>query len=352
MLTEIKQTQQSGRIVCVLVPRFNMMSLISLLEPARIANYLSRHPLYTVEHCSVGGATVTASNGMPVACTDLPDKLVRDDLVLVVGSWGAEHHDNPRLESWLRRQERAGARLCAVEMAPYIFARAGLLSGRKATAHWSYLAGLLENYPEVEGAEQLFTIDGRIMTCAGSTGGIDLMLELIKRDHGDALITEISDNLMHHTVREGTDPQRRPLGRGLEGLPPPVRAAIKLMDAHMDEPLSVPQIAQRVGLSQRQLERQFNRSMGCSAVQFGRLMRLQHARVLLISTDLGVREVAAASGFNSLSHFAYAFRNCFGSRPSDYRQGWPEQNDMPAWPGTLARYLETLRPHGAARARR
>ncbi|QIE45015.1 GlxA family transcriptional regulator [Pseudohalocynthiibacter aestuariivivens] len=344
MASQINQTNQTGRIVCVLVPRFNMMSLISLLEPARIANYLSRHPLYAIEYCSVGAATTTASNGMPVACAELPDKLAREDLVIVVGSWGAEHYDNPRFMSWLRRQERAGARLCAVELGPYIFARAGLLTHRRATVHWSYLAGFQELYPDVQGAEQLFTIDGRIMTCAGSTGGLDLMLDLIRSDHGNALISEISDNIMHHPVREDTDPQRRPLGRGLEGVSPPVRAAIKLMEAHIDEPLSIPAIAKSVGLSQRQLERQFNHAMGCSAVQFSRLMRLQHARVLLISTDLGIREVAAASGFNSLSHFAFAFRNCFGKRPSDYRQAWPEQSEGPVWPGTLARYLETLRP--------
>ncbi|MEO0783934.1 MAG: helix-turn-helix domain-containing protein, partial [Pseudomonadota bacterium] len=68
----------------------------------------------------------------------------------------------------------------------------------------------------------------------------------------------------------------------------------------------------------------------------------QDARVLLISTDLSVREISAASGFNSLSHFAYAFRKCFDRRPSEYRQAWPDAEDAPSWPGTLAKYLDTL----------
>ena len=62
----------------------------------------------------------------------------------------------------------------------------------------------------------------------------------------------------------------------------------------------------------------------------------------MISTKLTVREIATASGFNTLSHFAYAFRKCFDRRPSDYRQGWPVKDAMPSWPGTLTRYLETL----------
>ena len=49
-----------------------------------------------------------------------------------------------------------------------------------------------------------------------------------------------------------------------------------------------------------------------------------------------------SSGFNSLSHFAYAFRKCFDRRPSEYRQAWPDGEDAPSWPGTLAKYLDTL----------
>ena len=78
-------------------------------------------------------------------------------------------------------------------------------------------------------------------------------------------------------------------------------------------------------------------------VQFGTLVRLQHARVLLIATKLSVREIATATGFNALSHFASAFRKCFDRRPSDYRQGWAASEATPSWPGTLSAYIETLR---------
>ena len=343
-MTEPDRTAAAAptRIACVLIPRFNMMTLTGLLEPARIANYLSPAPLYTRSFHTPGGGEVPASNGMSVACEPLPGQLSRSDLVFVFGSWGGEHYEEPALLSWLRRQARLGARLGAVEIGSYIFARAGLLAGRQATTHWSYLAGFQEKFPDVRAAEQLFTIDGSIMTCAGGTAGIDLMLHLIRAAHGDRLAGEISDNIMHHPVREADAAQRMTLGRGVETLPPGVRAAIDLIEENISDPLQVPEIACHVGISQRQLERQFRRAMGCSVVQFGLLLRLQHARVLLISTDLGVREIATASGFNSLSHFAYAFRKCFGRRPSEYRQAWPEQEAAPSWPGTLSKYLDTL----------
>ncbi|MEM9844607.1 MAG: GlxA family transcriptional regulator [Pseudomonadota bacterium] len=330
------------RIACVLLPRFNMMGLVSLLEPARIANYLSSSPLYEHSYHATEAGEVTASNGMSLTCTALPAKLTRKDLIVVAGSWGAEHYDNAALSSWLRRQARNGIRLCALEIASYIFARAGLLNEKQATTHWSYFAGFQEKFPSINASEQLFTLDGKIITCAGSTAAMDLMLHLIETDHGEKLIGEISDNIIHHPVRPPGAPQRQTLGRGKSSLPPGVRAATDLIEANISEPLAVPDIAERVGISQRQLERQFKQTLGCSVVQFGLLLRLQHARVLLVSTSLSVRETSAASGFNSLSHFAYAFRKIFGRRPSEYRNAWPEQEETPNWPGTLSDFLDDL----------
>ena len=335
---ESKQTN----ICCVLIPRFNMLTVTGLLEPVRIANYLSEKPLYSTEFHSFDGDVITSSNGLTIPCEPVPERLERNEIVMLFGSWGSEHYQNPIVFSWLRLQARLGVRICGVEIGAYLLARSGLLSRRQATTHWSYLSGFQEQFPDINAVEQLFTDEGNLLTCSGGTAGIDLMLHLIGEQHGARLVGEISDQIMHHPVRQAEAAQRVTLGRGTETLPAAVRAAVDLIEAHIDEPLSVPEVSERIGLSQRQLERQFVREMGCSVVQFGLLIRLQHARVLLISTGLGVREISVASGFNSLSHFAFAFKKCFGKRPSDYRQAWPEHETEPHWPGTLSRFLDTI----------
>jgi AraC family carnitine catabolism transcriptional activator len=327
-----------------------MFSLSNLMEPIRIANYLSPQDIYQHSFISFDGTEITPSNGMTVQCLPPPEKIKRNDLVFVVGSWGAEHYSNRRLFSWLRLQGRYGVQLCAVEMGAYILARAGLLVNRKVTAHWSYLAGFQEKFPELQATEQLFTVDGNILSCSGASAGIDLMLHIIGQRFGNTLAGEISDQIIHHPVRQATDPQRKTLGRGIEKLMPDVRAAIEVIEQNISEPFTVPEIASHIGLSQRQLERQFKKSVGCSIVQFGLLLRLQHARVLLISTDLGVRDIATAAGFNSISHFAYAFKKCFDRRPSEYRQAWPDNEVAPHWPGTLGRFLESLNPRSCAQS--
>jgi transcriptional regulator GlxA family with amidase domain len=194
-------------------------------------------------------------------------------------------------------------------------------------------------------------LDDPVLSCAGGMAGVDLMLRLIADQHGAGLAGEVADQILHQPLRPPEAPQRRTLGQGTDQFAPILRQAIALIEETIAEPLPVPEIAATLGLSQRQLERLFHRGLGCSVVQFGTLVRLQHARVLLIATKLSVREIATATGFNSLSHFASAFRKCFARRPSDYRQGWAPTEATPSWPGTLTGYLETLRERTARAVR-
>jgi transcriptional regulator GlxA family with amidase domain len=331
------------RMTFVILPRFNMATLITLIEPLRVANYLAPQPLYHWEILSADGPELPASNGLTITAQPLDDRNRRGEIIFTLASWGAEDYGNRDLLSWLRRQSREGARLCAVELGCYPLARAGLMTATRLATHWSWAPGFQERYPDIPLVEQLYLLDDPVLSCAGGIAGVDLMLRLIADQHGAGLAGEVSDQILHQPLRPPEAPQRRTLGQGTDQFPPILRQAIALIEETIAEPLPVPQIAATIGLSQRQLERLFHRGLGCSVVQFGTLVRLQHARVLLIATKLSVREIATATGFNSLSHFASAFRKCFARRPSDYRQGWAPTEAAPSWPGTLTGYLETLR---------
>ena len=331
------------RLGFVLLPRFNMMTLTGLVEPMRIANYLSPAPQFSWRFISPEPGQVAASNGMQQDCEPLFDDPHGAGIIFVLGSWGSEHYENAALINWIRRMHRRGVALCAVELGCYILARAGLLNGRRATTHWSWAAGFQEQFPDVSLEEQLYTIDGNIMTCAGGTAGLDFMLRFVAEHRGQRLAAEVADQMLHHPVRPSDGPQRQAFGRSSDALSAEIRTAIRLIESHIAEPLPVPELAARIGISQRQLERYFKRSMGCTVVQFGQLLRLQHARVLLIATQLGIHEIAVASGFNTLSHFAHAFKKCFGKRPSEYREAWPQQDAAPSWPGTLFNFVDALR---------
>ena len=329
--------------IFVVVPRFNLATLITMVETMRIANYLAPDPIFSWDVVSFDSPEVVASNGMTVTVAAVPDALPSANYVFVLGSWGTEHYENRRMLTWLRKRARAGERICGVELGCYIVARAGLLDGKPATVHWSWLSGFRETFDQVDVRECLFTMDGKVMTCSGGLAGIDLMLRLIESTHGSAFSGDIADQMLYHPIRSAASPQRGATGRSAVSMSPLVREAMTLIEESLEEPPTVPQVAAMLGVSQRQLERQFKKHVGCTVVQFGLLRRLQNARLLLISTDLSVREIATASGFNTLSHFSYSFGKFFGRRPSEYREGWPQDEPAPSWPGSLSDFLSLVR---------
>lgn len=332
-----------AKLSCVVIPRFNMMTLTTFLEPLRIANYLSPRRLCDWDFRASAGSRVTASNGLAIDCLPL-DAPGCGETVAVFGSWGSEHHEDAVLTRWLRKQARAGMRLIAVELGVYAMARAGVLDGHRATTHWSCLPGFVETFPDIEVSEQLYTIDRKVMTCAGGTAGIDLQLELIARDHGQQLASEVANQLLHAARRPAEAAQRHAAGATDEATHPDVRAAVRLLEANIEEPLSIPDLCRRVNVSQRQLERLFRKHTGCTIAQFGKILRLQYARVLLTSTRMSIRDVSAACGFNSMSYFSQCFVGAFGKKPSAYRQAWPDSDPEPQWPGTVYAFTHRVPP--------
>ena len=172
------------RVSFVIVPRFNMATLITMIEPLRVANYLAPEPLYQWEILSPDGTEIPASNGLSITALPLDDRNRRGETIFALASWGAEDYANRDLAAWLRRQSRDGARLCAVELGCYLLARAGLLTDRQLATHWSWAPGFQERYPDIPLVEQLYTLGDSILTCAGGMGGVDLMLRPAWRGDG------------------------------------------------------------------------------------------------------------------------------------------------------------------------
>ena len=220
-------------MVFIVVPRFNIATLITMIETIRIANYLAPTSIFSWEVASFDGSKIIASNGMTATIKTANDNLKPAEFVFILGSWGTEHYHNQRLTAWLRKRARAGERICGVELGSYIVARAGLLDGKLATIHWSWLSGFKENFDRVEVEESLFTLDSKVMTCSGGLAGVDLMLRIIEELNGSSFSGEIADQMLHHPIRSAASPQRSTMGRSTETMRPLLREAMTLSLIHI-----------------------------------------------------------------------------------------------------------------------
>jgi transcriptional regulator GlxA family with amidase domain len=308
------------RVAVILVPGFALMSFASVIEPVRGANRLSGAKFYEWELFAPEGGMVESNSGITVAAAPV-SALEQNpfDLVVVCAASHAEQRRFRAVEEVLRRLARRNVALAAVSTGSFVLARAGLLTDRRCTVHWDYADSFAEAFPDIALCNDLFVVDGSILTCAGATAALDMMLQLIGAHHGQDLARQISGQFLHGGIRAAADDQRRMLlGMGVTNSV--VQKAVSLMEAAIEEPVPLSELTQRTGVSQRQLERLCKRYLGATPAQYYVQLRLERARRMLRQTDMSVAEVAIACGFVSLSHFAKVYRRHYGLSPREDRK--------------------------------
>ncbi|WP_420549262.1 GlxA family transcriptional regulator [Curvivirga sp.] len=304
-----------------LIPQFSMIAFTSLLEPLRLANQVAERTLYTWELISRDGLPVMASNGIEITPNSTATEVVRPTNVVVCSGVDAHIYNDALTFGYLRRWAREGTQMGAICTGAHILAHAGLLNGYRCTIHWANLDSFSEEFPDIDVRAELYEIDRDRFTCAGGTAALDMMLNEVGRKHGSDFAGAVSEQFMHERIREGNDNQRLPLQARLRVSHPKLIKAISEMEKNTEEALSRDEIARRVGLSRRQLERLFSRYLSTSPARYYLKLRLNRARKLLTQTTMPVTEVAFASGFTSASHFSKCYRDMFGKTPRAERRG-------------------------------
>ena len=304
-----------GPIVILLIPQFTSIALSSILEPLRIANrYVARPYRWTL--VSVDGDPVPDRNGVKIAVDAALSGVGQVGTFLVI----ADEPPSRRLERFilprLRQLARAGATIGGIDTAPLLLARAGLLDGRTATAHWETLDAFREEFPRVSVTERLFEIDRQRCTCAGGSAAIDLALKEIETSFGRQLAERVSDHCMHGLPRPAGGAQRSSLAKtGVVGRK--LIRAMEILEREAPKASRIGTIAERVGVSRRQLHRIFTEELATSPARFRLRLRLDNAYRMLTTSEASVTEVGLATGFRSRSHFSRCYSRQFGHPPSD-----------------------------------
>ena len=309
------------RVTFLLIPDFSMIAFTSAIEPLRAANRLAGQDLYRWAAVSADGAPVVASNGIVL---NVGGALPEDEDVgvpFVCAGLNPTANLPPDLTGWLRRQGRHGVPLGAVCTGSLILAQAGLLDGYRCTIHWENLPGFREEFPDLDVTSMLFEIDRDRYTCSGGTAPLDMMVNSIALDQGHDLATEVAEQMMHTIIRHPQDPQRMALQHRTGVSNPKVLAAIERMEASLEAPVPLSELARSIALSERQMERLFQKHLGTTPSRRYLDLRLDRARHLLRQTSMPIMQVAVACGFISASHFAKCYRAQFGIAPRNERNG-------------------------------
>jgi transcriptional regulator GlxA family with amidase domain len=266
---------------------------------------------------------VTMSGALPLIADAAATQLRDADLAIVPSLWRAPHATiarHPRILAGIRQLASTGTRLCAIGTGSYFLAATGLLEGRRATTHWSFFDDFAQRYPAVRlQRRHLITRSGNFY-CAGSVNsGADLMVHFIRELFGSAAARQVESQFSPEIRRPF---EAHSFVEGETGAHPDeaIWLAQDWLLAHLAEPLQVPELAARSGLSTRSFNRRFRSALGTTPVRFLHSARIQAARELLRASNLAIGEIAARTGYADPSHFSRAFATQAGCSPQAYRR--------------------------------
>ncbi|GGZ15671.1 AraC family transcriptional regulator [Streptomyces poonensis] len=287
-------------------------------------------PWYDLRLCGTGERApdgTAANTGLVLRTPYGLDDLVGADTVIVPSVPDACVDEGqplpPELITALRRAYDAGARMVSLCTGAFALAEAGLLDGRRATAHWMHTAQLAERYPKVQvDASVLYVDDGDVLTSAGLTAGLDLCLHLVRRDLGAHVANQLARRMVVPAHRPGGQAQfieSSVPARDDEGLAP----VLDWARARLDRPLTIADLAGRAAMSPRTFYRRLQAATGTTPLRWLLEQRLALARELLESTDLPVEKIGELSGLGTANNVRHHFLKHIGVSPSDYRRAFP-----------------------------
>jgi AraC family transcriptional regulator, glycine betaine-responsive activator len=299
---------------------YSMIAVSNALEPLRMANRVVGREFYRWAILTLDGEPAAASNGLTLTPTCELAKAGDFDIVFVCGGINVRQSTTPALSKALRRLAQNRIALGSLCTGGYSLTKAGLLNNYHAAIHWEDLSALREEFPSVTLSTQLFVIDRDRYTCSGGIAPLDLMLNLIRLHLGDKVAVAISDQFTLERIRDDRDRQHIPLQAQIGACHKTLIKVASLMEANIEEPLSLDELADAVKISRRQIERLFKRHLGSVPTRYYLEVRLRRARELLLMTNMSIMDIAVACGFQSPPHFSKCYRSHFSYPPGQERQ--------------------------------
>lgn len=246
--------------------------------------------------------------------------LAKADTVIVPSCRDVSEPPPPRLVDAVRAAHRAGARVASLCTGAFVLAEAGLLDGRRATTHWAHAALLRDRYPAVRvDAGVLYVDEGDVLTSAGKAAGMDLCLHLVRTDHGTAVANTLARSLVVPPHRPGGQAQFIPAAVA-HGRHHALADLLPWALEHLEQPLTVRDLARQAGMSSRNLARHFNAVTGTSPLRWLLTQRVRRAQELLETSDLSIEQIASRAGMGTATTLRRHFSQQLGVPPETYRR--------------------------------
>ena len=278
-------------------------------------------PVYDFAVASAEGPLLNTRAGFSMNVTHGLERLEEADLIAVpAGARYGSREFPPELLEALRRGVGRGARVLSVCSGVFVLAAAGLLDDRRCAVHWHDADQLALAYPRLTVEPDVLYVDeDPVITSAGTAAGIDACLHIVRKEQGPEVANKIARRMVVPPHRDGGQAQyiERPLPRSHGDT---VAEVLVWMERHLDEEVTVEQLAERAHMSPRTFARRFQQETGTTPYRWILRQRVLLAQRLLEGTDETVDSIAGRAGFGNAAALRHQFVQAIGTTPNAYRR--------------------------------
>tara|TARA_R110002020_G_scaffold56164_1_gene155613 strand:+ start:116 stop:1108 length:993 start_codon:yes stop_codon:yes gene_type:complete len=319
-LSSIAGLRRPITVALLVLPGCSLLTVASSVEPLRAANRQAGRMVFDWRFVSVDGDAPLTSSGIAWPVSGRHDAATPRDILAVVAGFGAAEMTDRKLTAHLYRAARTATIVIGIESGAWLLARTGLLDDHRAATHWEDFEEFATAFPNVDLRPDRYVIDGRFITTSGASPTLDMMVDLVRRVLGHPTALDVASSFVHDDLRAAGDPQVN-VTLGDASHDPRLVRSIRIMETHIDAPVSIAAIAKRVSMSARGLEQLFTRQLGETPGAYFLSLRLAAARRLVNDTRLTMTDIASRTGFSSQSALSRAFSRQFGISPTSSRKG-------------------------------
>jgi transcriptional regulator GlxA family with amidase domain len=276
-------------------------------------------PWYEFRLVAAGRRRIRTQTGFTIDVPHGLDALDEADTIVVPGWSDPDHEPSDALKQALRDALTRGARIVSLCTGAFVLAAAGILDGRRATTHWLYVDRLRASYPDVELDPDVLYVDGgSVLTSAGTAAGIDLCLHVVALDHGAEVAAAVARRLVMPLHRSGGQAQY--VDTAIADEASALGALLEWGRAHLDEGITVDDLATHGAMSRRTLSRRFGSAVGMPPGEWLQRERLRLAQRLLERTDHSIEVVARMAGYDAAVTMRTQFSSRLRTSPRAYRR--------------------------------
>ena len=313
------QAENNSKEVTILVlSDSSMMTLSSVVDPLRAANRLSRLPLFHWNIVSLNGQPIRLTCGIEIKADAALSVKDQGDLLVVIAGFDQQLNAPSKTLVTLRQIAPRFKTICGVEAGTWVLARAGIITHHHVTTHWEDTEELADKYPGLDVRNERYVIDQNIWTSGGASPALDMMLHYLRITQNKSLAIDVASVFIYVESSASSDAQTNSLGR-LQQHEPRLAKAIGIMEANLEDTISIADIAKQIPLSIRMLELLCKKHLAVTPGAYYLRLRLQAARKLVLDSNLSILDIAVRSGFNSQSALTRAFSKRYGQSPLKLR---------------------------------